>query len=255
VTSRTFVKSAPTAPDGYPAEAAGLAWLAAAGGARIARVVDVSSDRIVIERIDEVRADAAAAEAFGSALAVTHRAGAAGFGSAPDGWNGRLFIGRRDMPAAREATWGRFYARDRVLPFLAAAERVGSVTNREAAVVRSACALIAEGFFDDGEPPARIHGDLWSGNVLWGRTGVVLIDPAAHGGHRETDLAMLHLFGCAFLDDVIAGYDAAWPLAHGWAGRLPLHHLHPLAVHAAGHGRRYGVALAHAAREVLALAE
>jgi fructosamine-3-kinase len=128
------------------------------------------------------------------------------------------------------------------------------VTEDEAADVRRACALLAEGRFDDDEPPARLHGDLWSGNVLWGTDGVVLIDPAAHGGHRETDLAMLDLFGCPFLDEVLAAYDARRPLRPGWRERLPLHQLHPLAVHAAGHGRSYGAALADAARHVLATA-
>ncbi|MBT2519250.1 fructosamine kinase family protein [Streptomyces sp. ISL-90] len=103
------------------------------------------------------------------------------------------------------------------------------------------------------DPPARIHGDLWNGNVLWSADGVVLIDPAAHGGHRETDLAMLALFGCPFLDDVLGAYHRAAPLRAGWRERVALHQLHPLAVHAAGHGRGYGVALAEAAEVVLEL--
>ncbi len=59
------------------------------------------------------------------------------------------------------------------------------------------CERLIDGEFDDGRPPARIHGDLWAGNVLYARGGVVLIDPAAHGGHGQTDLAMLELFGLA----------------------------------------------------------
>ena len=157
------------------------------------------------------------------------------------------------MPAAAESSWGSFYARDRVLPFLAVAERVGTVRPSEAALVRRVCAAIARGAVDDDEPPARLHGDLWAGNVLWGRSGVVLIDPAAHGGHRETDLAMLALFGCPFLDDILEAYDAAAPLRSGWRERIPLHQLHPLAVHAAGHGRAYGEALVGAAESVHAL--
>jgi fructosamine-3-kinase len=81
----------------------------------------------------------------------------------------------------------------------------------------------------------------------------VLIDPAAHGGHRETDLAMLALFGCPFLDEVFAAYDAEIPLRARWRERIPVHQLHPLAVHAAGHGRSYGVALVEAAEATLAL--
>lgn len=255
VARTTVVKSTPSAPDSYRAEAAGLAWLAEAGGARIARVVDVSDVRIELERVDAVSPSVEAAAAFGAALARTHAAGADAFGSPPPAWSGRLYIGRREMPAAREASWGAFYARDRVLPFLAAAEEVGTVTRTESAIVRRVCDRISAGAFDDDEPPARLHGDLWAGNVLWGTSGVVLIDPAAHGGHRETDLAMLDLFGCAFLGDVLSGYESESPLRPGWRDRIALHQLHPLAVHAAGHGRSYGTALVDAAERTLRLTD
>jgi fructosamine-3-kinase len=98
------------------------------------------------------------------------------------------------------------------------------------------------------EPPSRLHGDLWSGNVLWSPDGVVLVDPAAHGGHRETDLAMLALFGLPHLDRVVAAYDEAWPLAEGWRDRVGLHQLHPLLVHAALFGGGYAARAADLAR-------
>jgi len=108
--------------------------------------------------------------------------------------------------------------------------------------------------FDDAAPPARIHGDLWAGNVLFERHGAVLIDPAAHGGHAETDMAILALIGAPYLDEVLAAYEQEASLGAGWRERVPVHQLHPLAVHAAGHGRGYGVALADAARATLKLA-
>ena len=71
------------------------------------------------------------------------------------------------------------------------------------------------------EPPARLHGDLWNGNVLWGLDGRVwLIDPAAYGGHREADLAMLALFGLPHLPRVLEAYAEAAPLADGWEERV-----------------------------------
>lgn len=248
------VKTRADAPAGFfAAEAAGLRWLAAAEGARIARVIDVADDRIAIERVAGARSAEQAADAFGAALAATHSAGAAAFGSPPPGWEGDIFIGRRSQPARPTATWGAFYARQRVEPFVPLAVEAGNLSASGAEIVRRVCALIAEGAFDDEEPPARLHGDLWAGNVLWSPEGVVLIDPAAHGGHRETDLAMLALFGCPFLERILAAYDRSRPLRAGWRERVPLHQLHPLAVHAAGHGPSYGRALVEAAEQTLAL--
>ncbi|MFJ6653972.1 fructosamine kinase family protein [Microbacterium sp. NPDC091313] len=250
----SIVKERPGAPEGFfEAEAAGLRWLGDAGGVRVAAVRGVSPGRIELERIEQGRPDAAAAAAFGRSLAATHRAGAEAFGAPPEGWAGPTFIGSRRQPCIPTPTWGRFYADQRVRPFLEPALRAGFLSSEEAQLAERACDAIAAGAFDDDEPPARLHGDLWNGNVLWGRDGVVLIDPAAHGGHRESDLAMLALFGCPFLDDVLRAYDTAAPLAAGWRDRVPLHQLHPLAVHAAGHGRSYGRALAEAAAATLAL--
>jgi fructosamine-3-kinase len=249
-----FIKRRTDAPPRFfDAEAAGLAWLAEAHGAHLATVIDVKPGHLVVQHVDEVQPTPQAARSFGAALAVTHRAGAAAFGSPPDGYDGPLYIGNRPLPSAHETSWGRFYARDRVLPYLEVAEEVGNVTDAAARVVREACERIRAGDFDDAEPPARLHGDLWNGNVLWSADGVVLIDPAAHGGHRETDLAMLALFGCPYLDEVLTGYQESHPLRAGWTERVGLHQLHPLAVHAAGHGKEYGELLGAAARSVLAL--
>jgi fructosamine-3-kinase len=72
------------------------------------------------------------------------------------------------------------------------------------------------------------HGTAW------------VIDPAAHGGHRETDLAMLALFGAPHLDRTLAAYHEHRPLAAGWRERVALHQLHPLLVHAVLFGGSYG---------------
>lgn len=252
-----FVKSNPSAPaQFFEWEAAGLRWLGEAeraGGARCVEVRTVEPGRIELEEIRPARPTRDAARRFGSALACTHDTGAAAFGAAPAGWSGFAYIGRRSMPCAPEESWGRFYAEQRVRPFLRPAVEAGNLTSADARTVESALELVAAGAFDDDDTPARLHGDLWNGNVLWSDEGAVLIDPAAHGGHRETDLAMLALFGLPHLDDVLAGYEEIHALRVGAATRVPLHQLHPLAVHAAGHGPSYGRALAEAAARVLAL--
>ncbi len=240
-------------PDFYPAEAAGLRWLAE-GGAHTVEVLDVDSAHIDLQRLVAARPTVAAARSFGSELATMHAAGAAAFGSPPPGFTGQLFIGSRPMPSTPHARWGEFYIAERVQPFLRIAVDAGTVSTRQRQDIERACVVVSAGTFDDDEPPARLHGDLWSGNVFWTAEGVVIIDPAAHGGHRETDLAMLDLFGCPFLSDILAAYAARLPLRAGWRDRVPVHQLHPLAVHAAGHGASYGQALHAAALQTLQLA-
>ena len=119
-------------------------------------------------------------------------------------------------------------------------------------VVDAVISRCETGDFDDDDPPARLHGDLWSGNVMWTPEGVVLIDPAAHGGHRETDLAMLALFGCPYLDAVIDGYQQQRPLRDGWRERVGLHQLYPLLAHVVlfggGYARQAHAAAANALR-------
>lgn len=249
----TFVKHVPGAhPDAYGAEAAGLRWLAQAepsGGARVAHVLELTDTDVTIERVDTSRPKRQHARAFGQALAVTHDSGAEAFGSPPPGWTGQNYIGRREQECCPMDVWGTFYAEQRVLPFAAIAHSMGALDTAGFNVVARVCRDIADGAFDDGTAPSRLHGDLWSGNVLWTDSGVVMIDPAAHGGHRETDLAMLALFGCPYLDEIIAGYETVHPLRDGWQERIPLHQLHPLATHAAGHGSAYASALVDAARQ------
>ncbi|HXW59663.1 MAG TPA: fructosamine kinase family protein, partial [Solirubrobacteraceae bacterium] len=97
------------------------------------------------------------------------------------------------------------------------------------------------------EPPARLHGDLWSGNVMADARGQpVLIDPSAYGGHREVDLAMLRLFG-APSERVFRAYDDVAPLAAGWRERVELYQLLTLLVHALLFGSSYVAAVARVA--------
>jgi fructosamine-3-kinase len=100
------------------------------------------------------------------------------------------------------------------------------------------------------EPPARLHGDLWSGNVMTGPDGTPwLIDPSAYGGHREIDLAMLSLFGgrAGSGSAFGAAYDEVWPRADGHAERVALYQLLPLLVHAVLFGGGYGASARRAA--------
>jgi fructosamine-3-kinase len=155
--------------------------------------------------------------------------------------------GLDDTPAGG---WPEFYASRRLLPFVRRARDAGRLTAADAALLDEVIEWLPE-LAGPPEPPARIHGDLWSGNLLWTPARAVLVDPAAHGGHRETDLAMLALFGAPHLNTILAAYQEETPLADGWRARVPLHQLHPLLVHVCLFGDAYRDSLLAAAAGTL----
>lgn len=240
-----FRKSRAAAPDGFFAvEVAGLAWLAEPGALAVPAVVELAKDHLVLERVTQVAPTASAADALGRGLAAVHRAGAPHHGAPPAGWLGDGFIATLPLPhrlVDDGSGWGSFYAAARLAPYLRLARENGAIDDAGARTLDRVCARLTDGSLSlPAERPARLHGDLWGGNVLWSPTGPVVIDPAAHGGHRETDLAILALFGLPRLDRVLAAYHESWPLADGWHDRVGLHQLHPLLVHAALFGGGYG---------------
>ncbi|MFE7836110.1 fructosamine kinase family protein [Streptomyces sp. NPDC057474] len=239
-------------PGAAQAEAAGLRWLAGADTVRVPTVYGHDGRRLVIDLVEQGAPSAVAAARLGADLAALHAAGAPAFGSPPPGGPREAYIGRAPMRNVPGTDWPAWYAEHRVLPYLRRAVDDGTVRPAEAAIIEDVCARLPD-LAGPAEPPARLHGDLWNGNVLWGADGHArLIDPAAHGGHRETDLAMLALFGCPHLDRVLEGYRRAAPLTDGWTDRVGLHQLFPLLVHAVLFGRGYAEQALETARAALA---
>lgn len=230
------------------AEAAGLRWLREASDA-VVEVHSADARSLTITRIEPARPTVAAARQAGRELARIHDAGAESFGSPPPGWEGPSYIGTQQQECRPTDNWTLFYAEQRVRPFAEKAVRVGNLGKEDLAVVGKCLDALQAASFQP--TPARLHGDLWAGNLLFGAEGPAFIDPAAHGGHRETDLAMLALFGAPHLEEIRAGYESVHPLPSGWLDYTALHQLHPLAVHAASHGPSYGHALVRAAKETL----
>jgi fructosamine-3-kinase len=230
-----LIKTRPHAPeDFFAAEARGLRWLAEPGVAEVAEVLGVADDCIVLGWVEPNRPSPESAAAFGRMLAGLHASGADSFGADHDG-----FIGTLPLPNKPADSWPEFFAVRRILPYLKLAADRGHVDAAGVDAVESVVRRIVDRA-GPAEPPARIHGDLWSGNVVWSaERQAVLLDPAAHGGHRETDLAMLALFGCPHLEFVVSGYLAEHRLDAQWRERVALHQLHPLMVHAVLFGGGY----------------
>jgi fructosamine-3-kinase len=256
--SQVYVKRAPLAPGDYLAwEAAGLRWLGEAecdGGVPVVEVLDLAADALTLTRLQPVAPSETAAADFGRRLARMHAAGADTFGEPPEGWQGHGYFGPADAPLplrlGRHPRWGAHLAEDRLRPISRVCRAASTLPTATCDALDEIADRCLAGEFDTADPPARIHGDLWSGNLVWTRAGVTLIDPAAHGGHREFDFAMLALFGTPHLARIIAAYDEVFPLTDGWRERQPLHQLYPLAVHAHLFGGGYAASVAAAAARV-----
>lgn len=241
-----FVKTSSGAPPGsYAAEARGLAWLGEAGGLAVPEVLAVLDDEgsggprlLALEWIEPGGLELEGQEALGRGLAKIHAAGAPRFGCEHP-----FVLGALELPGGPAPSWPELYAQARLLPAARIAADAGRLDASGLAAVDRVCERLPE-LAGPPEPPARLHGDLWTGNVHASANGVpYLVDPAAYGGHREVDLAMLALFS-APSQRCLDAYDEAFPLAEGHAERVELWQLFPLLVHAALFGGGYGASAA-----------
>ena len=259
-----FVKTrADSVPGEYDAEAAGLRWLGEPGALRVPEVLEVGDDYLAIEWVPRGGLGRDGEEELGRGLAATHDAGSPVFGLAPAvtgtgtgteaGAEGQAAgahparFGSLGLPNDPADDWATFYAERRLRPLARRAGETGALSDAGVAAVEAVCERMDE-LVGPPEPPARLHGDLWAGNVMGDAEGRPwLIDPSAFGGHREVDLAMLRLFGGPS-ERTFGAYEETHPLADGWRGRVELYQLSPLLVHALLFGGSYRQAAEGVAR-------
>jgi fructosamine-3-kinase len=254
--SRAFVKTspAPAAAGSFAAEATGLRWLAEADALSVPTVLAVADDPpdaaplpglapptgprfLVLRWIDAVAGGPTPAsdDALGRGLAQLHAAGAPSFGGPDD----TLRIGPLALPNSPAPDWPTFYAARRLETLARLARDRGALPPEAPQLLDRITTRLPE-LAGSPEPPARVHGDLWAGNVLTdAQQRPWLIDPAAHGGHRELDLAMLRLFGGPS-ERCFDAYEEVAPLAPGAHERVGLWQLAPLLLHAALFGPSWG---------------
>ncbi|MGB5697383.1 MAG: fructosamine kinase family protein [Polyangiales bacterium] len=224
-----FVKTNPNPPRAmFDAEARGLRWLAEAGAIRVPRIIAVSDEQpayLALELLVPARRRENFDEELGRSLAALHAFGAPSFGLDHDN-----FIGRLRQSNACAEDWASFYWVSRLEPQLRLATDRGLIDASTRARFDRLRRSLGERV-GPPEPPSRLHGDLWGGNLHIDDAGrPCLIDPAVYGGHREVDLAMMQLFG-GFRERVFAAYEEAWPMAPDASARVPLYQLYPLLVH------------------------
>jgi fructosamine-3-kinase len=236
---RVFAKTNARAPaDLFSAEARGLGWLSEARSLRVPAVLAFSRPEddvrfLVLEWIEPGRPSPDFDERLGRGLATLHRSAPGGFGLDHPNYIGSL--PQSNTPAAN---WPEFFRKQRLEPQLIRLIESGGASFSLRRAFERLLDRLPE-LTGDPEPSARLHGDLWGGNLHVGEHGEpCLIDPAVYGGHREIDLAMMRLFG-GFSERVFDAYAESHPLSAGARERVPLYQLYPLLVHANLFGGSY----------------
>lgn len=161
---------------------------------------------------------------FGQLLADLHRHTSNQYGFEKDN-----FIGRLRQQNNRHTEWVDFFIHERLIPQItlgAHARLIDAKMQRQFEIFFTKLNTLVP-----SEAPSLLHGDLWSGNFLVSSDSrPVLIDPASHYGHRETELAFTHLFG-GFDELFYKSYQECYPLSPGFEERIEIHNLYPLLVH------------------------
>lgn len=229
---RYFVKynHARRYPGMFEVEAKGLQILREVDAVYVPEVIghDAAQDIsvLVLEFIDENTRQSDFWEAFGEGLARLHQNQhqEGKFGLDHDNYIGSLTQQNR-----YHDSWPEFFVNERINPQLKMARDQGKAGQEMVQLFDKMATRIPD-FFPE-EPPALIHGDLWSGNYMVGNQGqAVIIDPAVYYGHRYMDLAMSKLFG-GFNAPFYEAYNNAYPLEPSWQQSMDIANLYPLMVH------------------------
>ncbi len=228
-----FLKTAAGSPGAmFTAEAKGLAALHATGTIEVPEPIASSAGKdgcpayLLTGWLEPGPRKPRFFEDFGRRFALLHRKGRAErFGFEEDN-----FIGSTPQPNGWMDDWTEFFRERRLGYQLHLARRNG----QDGELQRLGAGLmerLAEYLDEPAEPPALLHGDLWSGNYLSNADGEpVIIDPAVYYGRREADLAMTQLFG-GFPQAFYSAYEEEWPLAPGSTERLEIYKLYHLLNH------------------------
>ncbi|MFP8966848.1 fructosamine kinase family protein [Pokkaliibacter sp. CJK22405] len=185
----------------------------------IAEVISVSGNQLVLASIASRSAAPGQMAVLGRGLAKLHAIPAERFGFDQDN-----YIGLGAQTNGWSQDWGSFFVEKRLRPQISLIE---DDTYRQASLLRLALveSRLIEFLNTYCQRPSLVHGDLWSGNVLFTDEKIWLIDPALYYGDREVDLAMTEMFG-GFTPEFYQAYDAVLPRSPAYGRKRPIYNLY-----------------------------
>jgi protein-ribulosamine 3-kinase len=222
-----FLKWNDSAPDYmFEVESKGLKILSGANtDLEIPEVVEVGKDFLLLSLLVPGSANSESAYGFGTELAKLHQHSSETFGLNHDN-----FIGKLPQSNHQHQNWADFFVSERIEPQIKLGIQSGKFESNLIPIVDVLHKTVQDLF--PNEQPALLHGDLWSGNYMFTKSGAASIyDPAIYYGHREMDIAMTRLFG-GFSSYFYEGYNSEYPLADRFEDRIELYNLYPVLVHA-----------------------
>ncbi len=193
---------------------------------------------LVLEFFESAPATREHQRAAGEMLAQLHAIASPASHTGP-GLEWDNFIGRMPQLNRPIQKWSRFFVECRIEPQLKWGVERGWINKAATQKFEVAFREIEQQLSVlDADSMSLLHGDLWSGNLMYAASGPVFVDPACYCGHREAELAFTYLFG-GFGREFYRGYDEAVPLRHDFDDRLQIHNLYHLMNHANLFGGSY----------------
>lgn len=223
-------------PGMFEKESKGLKLLQKTSSIRIPDVINVGSfesySYLLLEYIERAAPDKSFWEKFGNSLAKLHQNTSDQFGLDHDNYIGSLPQSNKQCH-----DWISFFINERLEVQIKLAKEKHLLEQKHITAFKQLYNELNNVF--PKEPPALLHGDLWSGNFIIDEKGMpVLIDPAIYYGHREAEIAFTKLFG-GFDQQFYIAYNDHFPLAPGFNKRVDIYNLYPLLVHLNLFGRSY----------------